>query len=127
MVREKGKLIHPQAVLQPERVVNFRPENMLESAEVLVALHNAMLRVLKKRGFGVINDQAPMALVCNSALLQLSKIANLGPWLDKNDRLVRDFQINTGFRNARCVCHGAEVGCASQITASWGSQAFSTC
>jgi len=34
------KLIHPQAVLQPECVVNLRPENIMDSAEVLVALHN---------------------------------------------------------------------------------------
>ena len=46
---------------------------MMDSAEVLVALHNAMLRVHKKRGFRVIYDQTPMTLVCNSALLQLSE------------------------------------------------------
>jgi len=53
---DKRHIIHPQAILQPERVANLRPETILAMAQVIVTLHNDMLEAPMKGGFAPLND-----------------------------------------------------------------------
>jgi len=53
---DKRHIIHPQAILQPERVANLRPETILAMAQVTVTLHNDMLEAPMKGGFAPLND-----------------------------------------------------------------------
>jgi len=47
---DKRHIIHPQAILQPERAANLRPETILAMVQVLVTLHNDMLSAPIKEG-----------------------------------------------------------------------------
>jgi len=120
---DKRHIIHPQAILQPERAANLRPENILAMAQVFVTLHNDILSATMKGGFALLDDKVLPALVNNSALFDFGEMARIGPWINKQGVLVLDFVFDIGLKNARCVQNGRKGGKAAQILAREGALA----
>jgi len=114
---DKRHIIHPQAILQPERAANLRPE----TAQVFVTLHNDILSAPRKGGFALLDDKVPPALVNNSALFDFGEMARIGPWINKQGVLVLDFVFDIGLKNARCVRNGCKGGKTAQIVAREGA------
>jgi len=120
---DKRHIIHPQAILQPERAANLRPETLLAMVQVIVTLHNDMLGTPMKGGFALLDDKVSPALVNNSALFDFGEMARISPWINKQGVLVLDFVFNMGLKNARCVRNGRKGGKAVQILAREGKLA----
>jgi len=76
---DKRHIIHPQAILQPERAANLRPETILVMAQVIVTLHNDMISALMKGGFAILDDKVSLALVKNSAFFDFGEMARICP------------------------------------------------
>jgi len=114
---DKRHIIHPQAILQPERTANFRLETILAMAQVMVTLHNDMLSAPMKGGFALLDGKVSPALVDNSALFDFGEMARIGPWINKQGVLVLDFVFDIGLKNAHCVRNGRKGGKAGGETA----------
>jgi len=97
---DKRHIVHPQAILQPERAANLRPENILAMAKVFVTLHNNILSVPMKGGLVLLNDKVSTALVEDSALFDFGKMARISPWINKQGVLVLDYVFDNGLKNA---------------------------
>ena len=106
---DKRHIIHPQAILQPEREANLRPETILAMVQVFVTLHNDILSAPVKEGFALLDDNVSLALVENSALFNLGEMARISPWINKQGVLVLDFVFNIGLKNAQCVQKGRKA------------------
>jgi len=118
---DKRHIIYLQAILQPARAANLRPETILAMAQVNVTLHNDMLSAPMKGGFALLNDKVSPALVDKSALFNFGEMARIGPWINKQCALVLDFVFDIGLKNARCVRSGRKGGTAAQILAREGA------
>jgi len=118
---DKWHIIHPQSILQLARAANLRPETIVAMAEVIVTLHNDMLRAPMKGGFALLNDKVPPARVDNSALFNFGEMARISPWINKQGALVLDFVFDIGLKNARCVRNGRKGGKTAQILAREGA------
>ena len=103
------------------RADNLRPETILAMAQVIVTLHNDMLRAPMKGGFALLNDKVPPARVDNSALFNFGEMARISPWINKQGALVLDFVFDIGLKNARCVRNGRKGGKTAQILAREGA------
>ena len=93
-------IVHPQAIFQPERAANLRPENILAMAKVFVTLHNNILSVPMKGGLVLLNDKVSTALVEDSALFDFGKMVRISPWINKQGVLVLDCVFDNGLKNA---------------------------
>jgi len=120
---DKRHIIHPQAILQPERAANLRPETILVMAQAIVTLHNDMLSAPMKGGFALLDGKVSTALIDNLALFDFCEMARISPWINKQGVLVLDFVFDIGFKNARCVRNGRKGGKAAQIQAREGALA----
>jgi len=103
------EIIHPQAFLQPERAINVTPENKANTASVFVELHNGLLRVPARAGFSLLNHDVPPMLVEDAVFHKFSEMSNIGPWLDRDDKLQWDHKMNAGYRVA-CSVRNGRVG-----------------
>jgi len=83
-------------------------------AQVIVTLHNNMLRAPMKGLFALLDDKVSAALVDNSAMFDFGEMARISPWINKQGVLVLDFVFNIGLKNARCVRNGHKGGKAAQ-------------
>ena len=83
MVLDKRHIIHPQAILRPERAANLRLESILAMAKVFVTLHNDILSAPMKGGFAFLDDKVSPALMENSALFDFGEMARICPWINK--------------------------------------------
>jgi len=114
---DKRHIIHPQAILQPERAANLRPETILAMVQVFVTLHNDILSAPMKGGFALLDDKVSPALVDNSALFNFVEMARIGPWINQQGVLVLDFVFDIGLKNEQSVRNGRKGGKAAQILA----------
>jgi len=120
---DKRHIIHPQAILQPERAANLRLETILVLAQVIVTLHNDMLSAPMKGGFALLDSKGSPALVDNSALFDFGEMERICPWINKQGALVLDFVFDIGLKNARSVQNGRKGGTAAEILAREGALA----
>ena len=79
------------------------PDNKTATASVFVELHNDLQRVPARGGFSLLNHDAPPMLVKDAAFHKFSEMSNIGPWLDREDKLQWDHKIDAGYRVARSV------------------------
>jgi len=114
VIASEMQIIHPQAFLQPERAIGVTPENKTATASVFVNLHNDLLRVPARAGFSLLNHHAPPLLVKDAAFHKFSEMSNIGPWLDREDKLRWDHKMNAGYRVARSVRSGRVGGAATK-------------
>jgi len=123
VVLDKRHIIHPQAILQPERAANLRSESILAMVQVFVTLRNDILSAPMEGGLALLDDKVSPVLVENSALFDFGEMARISPWINKQEVLVLDFVFNTGLKNARCVQNGRKGGKAAQTLAREGALA----
>jgi len=90
------------------------PENKATTANVFVKLHNDLQRVPARGGFSLLNHDAPPMLVKDAAFHKFSEMSNIGPWLDREDKLQWDHKIDAGYRVARSVRNGRVGGAATK-------------
>jgi len=110
----KMVIIHPQAFLQPERAINVTPDKKAATASVLVTLHNDMRLVDRRDGFSLLHHDAPTMRVEDAAFHKFSEMSNIGPWLDKQDKLQWEHKMDAGYRGARNVRNGRVGGAANR-------------
>jgi len=99
-------VVHSQAFLQPERAINVTPDKKAATASVLVTLHNDMRCVPRRDGFSLLNHDAPAILVKDAAFHKFSEMSNIGPWIDREDKLQWEYKIDADYRGARNVRNG---------------------
>jgi len=71
-----------------------------------VKLHYDLQRVPARGGFSLLNHDAPPMLVKDAAFHKFSEMSNIGPWIDREDKLQWDHKIDAGYRVARSVRNG---------------------
>ena len=108
------QIIHPQAFLTPERAIDLNPDNKAATARVLVKLNNDMRCDPRRDGFSLLNHDAPPMLVEDVAFHKFSEMSNIGPWIDKEDKLQWDYKIKAGYRGACNVRNGRLGGAANR-------------
>jgi len=107
-------IIHPQAFLTPERAIDLTPDNKAATASVFVRLHNDMRCVPRREGFSLLNHDAPHMLVADAAFHKFSEMSNIGPWIDREDKLQWEYKTQAGYRGARSVRNGRLGGAANK-------------
>jgi len=71
-----------------------------------VKLHNDLRGVAARGGFSLLRHDAPRLLIKDAAFQKFSEMSNIGPWLDKQDKLQWDYKFEAGYRWARSVRNG---------------------